>query len=125
MTPKRAKIHAAFVLFAIVLAACTPVRPPVDELAAASRALAAARDAGAPQWADQDYRVADEGLRQAQAAMMREQYDEAVAFARIAEADAEFAAASARAAKTRAEVERLQAENDALARTLAQMESRP
>jgi hypothetical protein len=121
MTPGHGKFHA-LVTIPMILAltgGCSPTRPPVDELDAASRALGGARDAGAAQLAAADYRAAANGFDQAQAAQASGDYDEAAQFARQSLADSELATARARRAAARADVERLRQENAAVARDLA------
>ncbi|HEU4663679.1 MAG TPA: DUF4398 domain-containing protein [Dokdonella sp.] len=115
MTPAREKIHAWVVVLAAALAAgCSPTKPPLDELDAASRALSAARQADAPQLAAAEYRAAGRHFDQAQAAERDQDYDAAAQFAAESLADSELALARARAAKARADVERLTRDNASL-----------
>lgn len=115
MTPARKKIHAAIVVLVTALAAgCAPTKPPLDELDAASRALAAARQADAPQLAAAEYRAAGRHFDQAQAAQRDEDYDTAAQLAAESLADSELALAKAKLARARAEVERLTRENEGL-----------
>ncbi|TCO42772.1 DUF4398 domain-containing protein [Dokdonella fugitiva] len=115
MTPARKKIHAAIVVLVTALAAgCAPTKPPLDELDAASRALAAARQADAPQLAAAEYRAAGRHFDQAQAAQRDEDYDAAAQLAAESLADSELALAKAKLARARAEVERLTRENEGL-----------
>lgn len=111
MTPVRKKIHALVAIPAIVVAACAPTKPPVDELAAASRALAAATQAGAEELATADFRSARAHLDQARVADRDQDYDLAAQLAAQSQADSELARARARAAKARAAVDRLSSEN--------------
>lgn len=121
MTFGRGKFHAlvAVPLILALAAGCSPTRPPVDELDAASRALGTARDSGAAQLAAADYRAAAAGFDQAQAAQAQGDYDEAAQYARQSLADSELATARARRAAARADVERLRQENAAVSRELA------
>ena len=115
------KIHALIVVAVmLIVAACTPTRPPVDQLDTASRALAAARAAEAPTWAAEDYRIAGQHFDAAQAAMAREDYDVAAQLARESAADGELAAARARVAKLRDTVARLSRENAGLEADVSQ-----
>lgn len=115
MTPARKKIHASIVVLATALAAgCSPTKPPLDELDAASRALAAARQAQAPQLAAAEYRAAGRHFDQAQAAERDRDYDAAAQFAAESLADSELALAKARLSTARSEVERLARENEGL-----------
>jgi len=86
----------------------------VDELAAASRALASARAADAPTLAPADYRAASQELDQARAADGHQDYDIAAQFARQSAADGELALAKARLAKARASVDQLRRDNATL-----------
>jgi hypothetical protein len=121
MTPSRSKIHVLFVIVATALAeGCSPTRPPVDELAAASRALASARAADAPTLAPADYRAASQELDQAKAAENHQDYDIAAQFARQSAADGELAFAKARLGKARASVDQLRRDNAALDHDLSE-----
>ncbi|HEY6943226.1 DUF4398 domain-containing protein [Dokdonella sp.] len=112
MTPAREKIHAWVAVLAAALAAgCSPTKPPLDELDAASRALSAARQADAPQFAAAEYRAAGRHFDQAQAAQRDKDYDAAAQFAAESLADSELALARAHLAKARADVERLTRDN--------------
>lgn len=121
MTSRRRKIHALLVvLAALSVQACSPTRPPVEELDAASRALGAARDAGAPTYAAAEYRSAGQRFDQAQAAESRRDFDAAAQLARESAADGELATAKSRLAKAREAVARLRQENAALDRNLTE-----
>jgi hypothetical protein len=120
MTPSSGKIHVLIVIMlALAMGACAPTKPPVDELDAASRALGAARDAGAAKFAPAEYRSAGRHFDAAQAAEGNRDYAEATRFALQSLADSELAAAKARLARTRAEVDQLKRENADLDRDLA------
>lgn len=106
------------VLALSALQGCSPTKPPLDLLDAASRSLGSAREAGAPQYAAAEYRSAGRRYDQAQAAEAREEYDEAAQYARDSAADSELATAKARLAKARLEVDRLRQENANLDRDL-------
>lgn len=115
MPPSRPKIHVLIVLVAILsVQACSPTRPPVDELNMASRALDAARAAEAPTFAAEEYRLAGQHLDQAQAAQARHDYDVAAQMARESAADSDLAAAKARLRKARDAVARLKQDNASL-----------
>lgn len=102
------------------MAACTPTRPPVDQLDAASRALGAARDAGAATYAADDYRSAAQRFDEAQAAEGGRDYDAAADLAYESQVTSELAAVRARLAKAREAVVRLKQENANLDRDLQQ-----
>lgn len=119
MTPERGKIHALVAVLACVAGTgCAPTKPPVDEMAAASRALAAARQAGAEQLATAEFRVASAHLDQARVAERNQDYDVAAQLAAESQVDSELAQARARLAKARGEVERIARENEGMERDL-------
>ena len=100
------------------LSACSPTRPPTDELNAALRALGAARAADAPTLAPVEYRAGSQRLDQAQAAEGSGDYDVAAQSARESTADSELASAKARLAKARSAVDHLRTDNANLDRDL-------
>jgi hypothetical protein len=119
MTPGRGKIHALVaVMVGAAATGCAPTKPPVDELAAASRALNAARQAGAEQLAAAEFRAAGSHLDQARVAERDQDYDAAVQLAAESQVDSELAQARARFAKARGEVDRLARENEGMDRDL-------
>jgi hypothetical protein len=121
MTPSRQKIHVLVVVAAIALIqACTPTRPPVDELDAASRAFGAARAADAATLAPAEYRAAGQHLDQATAAEARQDYDAAAQFARESAADSELASAKARVGKARETADKLKQDNANIERDLSE-----
>ena len=105
---------------ALSVQACSPTRPPVDELDSASRALGAARAADAPTWADDEYRMAGQHFDQAQAAEARHDYDAAAQLAHESAADSELAVAKARLGKVRDTVAKLKQDNANLDSDLSQ-----
>lgn len=107
-------------LAVLAVQACSPTKPPLDLLDAASRALGGARTAGAPEYASAEYRSAGRHFDQAQAAEAREEYEEAAQFARESAADSELATAKARVAKARQAVDQLKRENANLDRDLTE-----
>jgi len=120
MTSSAAKIHAVIAILAAgVLAACTPTKPPTDQLGIASRNVANARSAGAQQYAPQDLRAAENHLAGANAAMAKQDYDQAAQLAGEAAVDAELAAARARREKAREAADSLRAQNQELERDAA------
>ena len=119
MTPRRGKIHVPVVVLTIaLLQACTPTRPPVDEIDQASRALGDARSAEAPVLAAEEYRAAGVHFDQAQAAESTHDYDAAAQFARESMADSELARAKSRRGALRTAVETLRQDNATLARDM-------
>lgn len=121
MTASRNKIHVLVVILATALMqACAPTRPPVDELDAASRALAMARTADAATFAPVEFRAAEQHFDQARSAESSQDYDAAAQFARQSAADSELASAKARLGKAHAAVDQLQADNAAIDRDLSE-----
>ena len=120
MTPSRGKIHVLIVIsIALAAVACAPTKPPVDALDSASRALGAARDAGAAELASAEYHAAGRHFDDAQAAEADRDYAGAAQFALQSLADSELAIARSRLSKSREEVRRLEQENAILDRDLA------
>jgi hypothetical protein len=122
MTSRSGKIHArvAIPLALLLLQACSPTRPPVEDLAAASRGLASARAAGASTYAAAEYRSAGQRFDQAQAAESRKDYDVATQLARESAADSELAAAKTRVGKAREAVDKLRRDNANMDRDLTE-----
>jgi hypothetical protein len=121
MTPRRRKIHVAVaILVPCMVAACAPTKPPLDQLDAASRALGAARDAGAAELAGATYRAAAQRFDAAQAAESQGEYALAADLAAESQVGSELAAAQARLARLRGEVDRMRRDNAAVADELRQ-----
>jgi hypothetical protein len=124
MTSSAAKIHVAFVIpavaiMAMFLAACGPTRPPTDDLGIASRNLAAARAAGAANYAPQELRAAEQGLAAANAASAKQDYDKAAVLAEESSVNSELAAAKSRLGKAREASDNLRVQNGDLEREAA------
>ncbi|MFO1506697.1 MAG: DUF4398 domain-containing protein [Lysobacterales bacterium] len=112
MTPRTTKIHAFITVSAVLgLAACSPARPPLADLDAAARGLAAARAANAPMLAPADFTAARSRLDQAQSAEQDGDFDAAGWFARESAASSELAEARARAATLRKAIDQLRTQN--------------
>lgn len=111
MTPNRRKIHLGVGIFALVVAACAPTRPPNIGLDEAARSLDAARDAGAPTYAPMELRNAEDHLSQARARFAKRDYDEAASLTQEAQADSELAAVKSRLGKAREKVDARMHEN--------------
>ncbi|MEP7044677.1 MAG: DUF4398 domain-containing protein [Dokdonella sp.] len=122
MTTRSRKIHVrvAIPLVLFLLQACSPTRPPVEDLAAASRALGGARAAGAPTYAAAEYRSASQRFDQAQAAEAHKDYDAATQLARESAADSELATAKTRGGKAREAVDKLHRDNANMDRDLTE-----
>jgi len=122
MTPRRGKIHVAVATIVFFsLGACAPTKPPLDQLDAASRALGVARDAGASERAVDAYRAAAQRFDEAQAAEGRREYALAADLAAESQVGSELAAAQARLARLRQDVDRMHRENAILAGELHQV----
>jgi hypothetical protein len=131
MTRTRPEIHASLpgfaliALIALMLAGCASAPPPTGLLNGAAAAIAAAREAGADEYAAVDLGFAEEKLAQARMAMDERDYSEASALAELAELNAEVAAARSRAASGRQEVRRQTEANARLRRELLDDGGRP
>lgn len=88
-------------------------------MADAVRSVQEARDAGAPKWAANDLRAAEQLLSRAQSANLNQEYADAARLAEQAEVGADLAAERAKLARGRAEVATLEQQNAALQRDLA------
>jgi hypothetical protein len=106
MTPSAGKIHAALVIL-LTLSACASTPPPRDALDSARVAVERAATASG----QDEYRLADSRLRQAERAFAQREYALAEQLAEEARLAAQLAGARHRAAERRAEVEQRMAEN--------------
>jgi len=97
-----------------MLSACASTPPPKAELAVAEAAVANATNAGALQWAPAEMRTAQDKLVRAQSAMAAKEHAQALTLAQEADADAQLAATSARAAKSRRAADEVQEANRVL-----------
>lgn len=119
--PRRASSVAVLgnsALLSLLLAGCATTPPPLDQLAAASHSVDAARAAGAPTYAAHDMQMADERLAEAHTAETSEGYDAAARLARQAQANAELAVGRTRLAKAREAVQTLKQQNETLRQNL-------
>jgi Domain of unknown function (DUF4398) len=82
-----------------LLAACASVPAPTEQMAVSTAAVANAVSAGGPEWAAPEMRAAREKLDRANAAMTAKDFEQARKWANEAQADAQLAAAKARANK--------------------------
>ena len=119
MTPNRRKIHRAFVIVLVLLAACTPAQPPPVGLDEAARELDAARNAGAATYAPLELRNAEERLSLARARMDKRDYSTAQQLAEQSRIDSDLAAAKSRLGKAREKVETRTRENAQLRQDLS------
>lgn len=99
---------------ATLAAACSPTKPPTDDMGIATRNLAAARSAGADAFAPTELRFAEQKLAAANAAMANEDYDQATVLAAESSVNSELAVAKSRLGKARAAVGDLTRQNQQL-----------
>lgn len=109
----------------LLLSACASTPPPTMELERARAALVRAEQANADTHAPVDYRMAREGLQQAQTLMDQRKHEPAQRALQRAEARAELAASKGVGARLRAEVKAKEDENTALRRELLGGGQRP
>ncbi len=119
MTPNRRKIHRAFVTIVILLAGCSPTKPPAVGLDEAAHGLNAARTAGAATYAPLELRNAEERLSQARARMDKGDYEEAQQLVEESRVDSELATVKSRLGKAREKVDTRTRENAQLKQDLA------
>lgn len=115
----------AGLLCALALAACASTPPPTVELGRAREALGRAEGAGAGELAPVDYRMARERFDGGRALIDARENAAARESLQKAEVRAELALAKANAARLRNEVQKKEAENQALRRELLGEGQRP
>ena len=108
-----------------MLAACASIPPPKAELAVAEAAVVNATNAGALQWAPAELRTAQDKLARAQSAMNAKEHGQALSLAHEASADAQLAAAAARAAKAQRTADEVQEANRVLREELSRKQAAP
>ncbi len=116
MTPISAKIHrlvavSGLFLIALLMAACEPTRPPNIGMDDASRLLADARSAGAPTYAPQELRNAEDRLSQARARFDKNDFEQAARYTQESRADSELALVKSRLGKARERADQRAREN--------------
>lgn len=84
-----------------VIASCTSIPPPTEQIEVSKAAIANATSAGANELASADMSTAQEKLNRAIEAMAMEDYKTAKLLAEQSEVDAQLAASKARSAKAR------------------------
>ncbi|GMU44888.1 MAG: DUF4398 domain-containing protein [Xanthomonadales bacterium] len=117
--------RGAPLLAALTLAACASAPPPTAELGRAREALGRAESAGAGELAPVDYKMARESFDGGRALIDERENAAAKEFLQKAEVRAELALAKATAARLRNEVQKQEAENQALRRELLGEGQRP
>jgi len=90
---------AAIALAALVVAGCSSVPPPKEQMAVSKSAIANAVSAGGPEYAPVEMRSAQDKMDRANRAMNKEEYVSARSLAEEAQADARLAETKAQAGK--------------------------
>ena len=102
------------VIFTILLASCTTVKPAPDAFNNAEEAIEAAIRAGAEEHSPVELRFAREKLAEARKDMEVKQYDKAIYLIEQSEINSELAIEKSRTAKIRARVSERARENEIL-----------
>jgi len=102
------------VIFTILLASCTTVKPAPDAFNDAEEAIEAAIRAGAEEHSPVELRFAREKLAEARKGMDVKQYDKSIYLIEQSEINSELAIEKSRTAKTRAKVSEQVRENEIL-----------
>jgi Domain of unknown function (DUF4398) len=120
-TPTTSRSTRMFVVLSSAVglfAACASVPAPTQDMALSTAAVANAVSAGGPEWAAPEMRAAREKLDRANAAMAAKEYEQARIWAHEAQADAQLAAAKARANKAQKAADVMQEDSRVLAEEL-------
>jgi len=102
------------VIFTILLASCTTVKPAPDAFNDAEEAIEAAIRAGAEEHSPVELRFAREKLAEARKGMEVKQYDKSIYLIEQSEINSELAIEKSRTAVTRAKVSQKARENEIL-----------
>jgi len=102
------------VIFTILLASCTTVKPAPDAFNDAEEAIEAAIRAGAEEHSPVELRFAREKLAEARKGMEVKQYDKSIYLIEQSEINSELAIEKSRTAETRARVSEKARENEIL-----------
>ena len=102
------------VIFTILLASCTTVKPAPDAFNDAEEAIEAAIRAGAEEHSPVELRFAREKLAEARKGMEVKQYDKSIYLIEQSEINSELAIEKSRTAETRAKVSEQVRENEIL-----------
>ena len=103
-----------FIIFTILLASCTTVKPAPDAFNDAEEAIEAAKRAGAEEHSPVELRFAREKLAEARKGMEVKQYDKSIYLIEQSEINSELAIAKSRTAVVRAKVSEQARENEIL-----------
>ena len=102
------------IIFTILLASCTTVKPAPDAFNDAEEAIEAAIRAGAEEHSPVELRFAREKLAEARKGMEVKQYDKSIYLIEQSEINSELAIEKSRTAETRAKVSEQVRENEIL-----------
>lgn len=102
------------IIFTILLASCTTVKPAPDAFNDAEEAIEAAIRAGAEEHSPVELRFAREKLAEARKGMEVKQYDKSIYLIEQSEINSELAIEKSRTAETRAKVSEQTRENEIL-----------
>ena len=102
------------IIFTILLASCTTVKPAPDAFNDAEEAIEAAIQAGAEEHSPVELRFAREKLAEARKGMEVKQYDKSIYLIEQSEINSELAIEKSRTAETRARVSEKARENEIL-----------
>ena len=102
------------IIFTILLASCTTVKPAPDAFNDAEEAIEAAIRAGAEEHSPVELRFAREKLAEARKGMEVKQYDKSIYLIEQSEINSELAIEKSRTAETRARVSEKARENEIL-----------
>ena len=103
-----------FIIFTILLASCTTVKPAPDAFNDAEEAIEAAKRAGAEEHSPVELRFAREKLAEARKGMEVKQYDKSIYLIEQSEINSELAIEKSRTAVVRAKVSEQARENEIL-----------
>ena len=106
--------NLVIVIFTILLASCTTVKPAPDAFNDAEEAIEAAMRAGAEEHSPVELRFAREKLAEARKGMEVKQYDKSIYLIEQSEINSELAIEKSRTAETRARVSEKARENEIL-----------
>jgi hypothetical protein len=124
MTPSRRKIYRTAVAAGLLvgLAGCASIPPPTDQINTANATISAAATPDGQHYAGEELATARSELAGAQAAVARQDYDQASRLAAMAQADADLARAKSRALAAQSAVVAKTEDNDTLKRRLLDQE---
>ncbi|BCR04009.1 chromosome segregation ATPase [Desulfuromonas versatilis] len=116
-------LSALLTIGGLALAGCAGTPPPNEQIRVTKAAIVGAESAGAHQFAPLEFRSAEEKIKQAEAAMQKEDYDKARRLAEQAEVDARLAEARSRRVKTEKAAQELNQSIETLQREIERRSS--